>query len=288
MARLDAVIIGTGPAGLEAAVNLKIRKKNFLLFGTAHLSEKIRLAPKVDNYLGIASCSGKELAQRFLQHLEAMDIAITPQQVNSIYPMGNYFAVATAKETYEATTVVIAAGVAASKLLPGEERLLGRGVGYCATCDAPLYKGKTVAIVGYTDEAVHEANYTAEIAAKVYYIPAKKTKQLPGSAVEVVSDKVVEILGENKVSAIALKERTLEVDGVFVLRESIAPASLLPGIAVESGYIVVDSEMRTNLPGCFAAGDCTGKPHQYMRAAGQGQTAALSAAAYLDKLAAGK
>lgn len=283
MGRYDAAIIGSGPAGLEAAINLKIRNRSFLFFGSNHLSQKISVAPRVDNYLGLPGISGKDLQRCFADHLQAMEISIQNERVQVIFPMGDFFSIATATETYEATTVILAPGAFSSKPLIGEMEYLGKGVGYCATCDAPLYKGKTVAILGYTEEAAHEANFVAELASKTYYIPMKKQQTLPHSPVEILYGKVSRIVGDQAVHGIQLDEQMLAADGVFILRESLAPASLMPGIALQNGYIQVDVNMATSIAGCFAAGDCTGIPHQYMRAAGQGQTAALHAVAYLDK-----
>lgn len=276
------IIVGSGPAGLEAALNLKIRRKKFLLFGRDNLSAKIERAPRIDNYLGLPGISGQELAERFRNHIKTMGISLRTEQISSIYPMGDYFALASNRDTYEADTVILTTGSLSGVPFPGEERLLGLGVGYCATCDAPLYRGKTVAILGWGDEAVHEANFVREIAETVYYIPMSAHSADLDPAIQVVEGTVLEIEGDAHVSSLVLEDRVLKVDGVFLLRESISPASLLPGIAMEDAFIAVDANMRTSLPGCFAAGDCTGKPHQYMRAAGQGQTAALGAVAYLD------
>lgn len=282
--RFDSIIIGTGPAGLEAAVNMKIRGKSFLLFGSKDLSRKLTVAPKIDNYLGFYGISGRELAEKFLSHLTAMEIEITGGQVSMVYTMGSYFSIATSMETYEATTVILATGAFSSTLLKGEQELLGRGVGYCATCDAPLYRGKTVAILGYNDESVHEADFVSEIAEKVYYISVKKANTAPNNNVKIINEKPIEILGESKVTGLKLETFTLETDGVFILRDSVAPTSLVPGLETDGGFIKVDALMRTNIAGLFAAGDCTGKPHQYMRAAGQGQTAAFEAVSYIDYL----
>ena len=282
--RYDCIIIGTGPAGLEAALNLKIRNKSFLIFGSTGLSRKIALAPMVQNYLGLPSVSGRELAQAFLKQLDEMQIEITGERVTLAYPMGEYFSLATQSGVYEATTIILATGVSMSAELAGERELLGRGVGYCATCDAPLYKDKIVAIIGYTPEAVHEAEFLSELAAKVYFIPAGSFEQRPSPPVEIITQKPLAILGENRVSGVRLEDGEIAADGVFVLRDSIAPDTLVPGLVLEVGFISVDLGMATNIRGCFAAGDCTGKPHQYIRAAGQGLQAAHSAVEYIDKI----
>jgi thioredoxin reductase (NADPH) len=267
--RYDCAVIGSGPAGLEAALNLKIRGKSFVLFGNPDLSRKIRQAPLVQNYLGLPSATGEELFLAFSRHLKDMDIEIAHEMVSLVYPMGDYFSIATGRNIYEAASVILATGVFHASLLKGEEEFLGRGVGYCATCDAALYRGKTVAIIGYTADSKREADFTAQIAAKVHFISPKDTKHM-------------EIVGDKRVTALVLDDRTLEVDGVFILRESVAPGTLVPGIKLADGFIEVDAAMRTSIQGCFAAGDCTGKPHQYIRAAGQGLTAAHSAVEYLD------
>ncbi|MDL2317810.1 NAD(P)/FAD-dependent oxidoreductase [Eubacteriales bacterium OttesenSCG-928-A19] len=284
MKRYDAAIIGGGPAGLEAAINLQIRKKSFLLFASEPSSRKLLAAPRVDNYLGLYGVSGKELSERFMEHARAMNIEALTEQVQMILHMGDAFSLAAGDKTYEATTVILAPGIAHAKPIPGEETFLGQGVGYCATCDAPLYRGKSVAILGFTEEAVHEARYVAEIAEKVYYIPMAKTPDLPPAPVEIQEGEVLGIEGDSAVRALRFSDRILAVDGVFILREFVAPTSLMPGIEMNESYIRVNHDMETNLPGCYAAGDCTGKPHQFMRAAGQGQTAALNAVAYLDRL----
>jgi thioredoxin reductase (NADPH) len=284
MVRLDAAIIGSGPAGLEAAINLKIRGKSFLLFGTPELSRKLEMAPRIDNYLGLPGIAGSDLKARFLEHIRSMEIEVTPEQVQMAYPMGQYFSLSAGKNIYEATTLIIATGAFQAKLLDGEDAFLGRGVSYCATCDAPLYKGKTVAVLGYSEEAVHEANFLADIAGTVYYVPAKKTEAMPRTGVEILTGKVVGVAGAGKIDSLVFEDRTVPVDGVCILRDAVVPSSLVSGIALDNGYIKVNAAMETNLPGCYAAGDCTGKPHQFLRAAGQGQTAALNAVSYLDSI----
>ena len=172
--RYDIAIIGTGPAGLSAAINAKIRNKKYIIFGSRELSAKIIKAPKVNNYLGLPKITGVELKEAFQKHIEEMDIKITYERVNNVYAMGDYYSIMVNDKIYEATTVILTTGVEFSKAINGEEQYLGRGVGYCATCDAPLYKGKKVAIIGYNKEGEDEANYVSELASKVYYIPMYK------------------------------------------------------------------------------------------------------------------
>lgn len=284
--RYDSIIVGTGPAGLEAAINLKIRRKSFLLIGPESLSRKVNRAPKIDNYLGLPNISGKDLGDAFHRHIKEHDIEITDTRVTSVYHMGDHYAVATAQDLYEASTVILATGVYTSNPYKGEEEFLGRGVGYCATCDAPLYEGKTVTIIGTSEYAEDEANYVSEIAKKVYYVPVGPSPVYLNDEVEVVTGRVQEITGNENgtVGHLVLDSRTLDTDGVFILRESISPARLLPGLESDGEHILVNEHMETNLPGGFAAGDCTGRPYQYIRAAGQGLTAAHSAVSYLAAL----
>lgn len=247
------------------------------------MSKKLRAAPKIDNYLGFYGISGRSLQNSFQQHIESMDIKINPDRVQMVYNMGSYFTVAAGSVMYEATTIILAPGVFSAKKIQGESELLGRGVGYCATCDAALYKGKTVAVAAYTDSAAIEADFLAGVAGRVYYLPQKKVA-MPKSNTEIVQGKIIAITGGEVAEYIVLENRKIPVDGVFIIRDSLAPDSLMPGLVLENGFIKVDADMCTNFPGCYAAGDCTGYPHQYMRAAGQGQTAALNAVEFLDQL----
>lgn len=283
--RYDIAIVGSGPAGLSAAINAKIRNKNIIIFGNKNLSSKVEKAPKVNNYLGFYEITGAELREQFQKHINSMNIDITTERINTIYAMGEYFALAVNEKMYEAKAIILATGIEYTKPLKGEEEFLGRGVGYCATCDAPLYKGKVVTIIGYNREAEEEANYVSELAEKIFYVPMYKADyNLKRGNIEILRDKPLEIQGDDRVRNVILKNQTIATDGVFVLKDSVAPNQLVPGLLVENDHIKVDLNMSTNIKGCFAAGDCTGKPYQYMRAAGQGQVAALNAVSYLDSL----
>ncbi len=283
--RYDVAVIGTGPAGLSAAITLKIRNKNILLLGSQDGSTKVERAHEVLNYLGIPKVTGEELSKQFLNHVTQMEISITQEQVTTVYAMGDYYALTTkSNKMYEATTVILATGVSYGKPYLGEEKLLGSGVSYCATCDAPLYRGRTVAVIGDSPEEEAEAEFLAEVADKVYYIPTYQemvTFQDEINNIEVIQEVPVEIQGELKVEKLVLEDRELSVDGVFILRETVSPASLIPGLEMDGNYVKVNHKMETNLKGCFACGDITGTPHQYIKAAGEGNVAAISAVGHL-------
>ena len=282
--RYDIAIIGTGPAGLSAALNAKIRKKNFIIFGYDNLSNKLIKAPKINNYLGLHGKTGLEVMNEFKSHIESMGIKITKERVNSIYAMGDYFALMAGDKTYESTSVILATGMEYTKPLKGEEELLGKGVGYCATCDAPLYRGKRVSIIGYNKEAEEEADFVSEIANEVFYVPMYRGPYNLKDDVQVLEGKPVEIIGENHVSSLKLENTEIDTDGVFLLKDAISPGQLVPGLEMEDGHIKVDRLMKTNIRGCFACGDCVGKPYQYIKSAGEGNVAALSAVSYLEEL----
>ena len=284
MERYDIAIVGSGPAGLSAALNAKIRNKKFIIFGNKELSHKLSKAPKINNYLGFYGVTGAQVRDKFLEHIDNMGIEITEERVNNIYAMGDYFALMVNEKMYEATTVILATGMEYTKPIKGEEQLLGKGVGYCATCDAPLYRGKTVTIIGYNKEAEEEADFVSEVAEKVYYIPMYKDAVKVNENIEIVAKKPLEIVGEEKVSSIKTDDGELETDGVFVLKDSISPGQLVPGLKIENNHVEVDRTMKTNIEGCYAAGDIVGTPYQYIKAAGEGNIAALSAVSYIGQI----
>ena len=278
----DAVIIGTGPAGLSAALNLQIHKKHFLWIGSPALSEKIQKAEKIENYPGLPSVEGGQMAKQFLSQIQEMGISIQNAMVNTIMPMGEYYALMAGNDFYETKTVILATGVTSVGVLPGEEALLGRGVSYCATCDGGLYKGKNIAVISTSARFDHEVSFLAQLAQNVYFFPRYPVDTALGSNIIPMNTKVTGIVGEQKVSAVTCKDGSeLPVDGVFCLRDAISLNTLLPGLVLENGHIVVDRTMATNLPGVFAAGDCTGRPYQYSKAAGEGNVAAHSVLHYL-------
>lgn len=282
MERYDIAIIGTGPAGLSAAITAKIRNKKILLIGNPNFSDKVQKAHQIQNYLGLPAISGKDLAKAFENHINSMDITITEGKVNAVYPMGSYFGLQVSQDIYEAETVIVATGIVTGKVFKGENELLGRGVSYCATCDAPLYRNKTVAVIGYSPKEESEAEFLAEVCEKVLYIPMYKEETKLSDKVTIINEKPTAVIGENKVKSLQTEKNNYEVDGIFILRDSIPPSQLVSGLEIKDNHIVVNLQMETNIKGCFACGDIVGRPYQYIKAAGQGNIAGLSAVAYLD------
>ncbi|HCW52673.1 MAG TPA: thioredoxin reductase [Clostridium sp.] len=283
----DIAIIGSGPAGLSAALNARIRNKSFIIFGNYNLSSKLEKAPKINNYLGFYGISGEELRIKFLNHIENMNIKINEEKINSIYSLGDYFAVMSNDKCYKSKTLILATGIEFTKSIEGEKNFLGKGVGYCATCDAPLYRDKIVSIISYSKSGIKDAEYVSEIAKIVNYIPMHEGNYEVDSNAEninIIKDRPIKIVGKKKVERLLLQETVLDTDGVFLLKDSISPNELVPGLKMINNHIEVDRMMRTNIAGCFAAGDCVGAPYQFIKAAGEGNIAALSAVSYLDKL----
>lgn len=284
--RYDIAIIGTGPAGISAAITAKVRGKSVLLLGSRAGSRKVAGAHGIRNYPGLPDISGSDFSAALLHHLTAMELPITETQITAVYAMGDYFALQTPADLLEASAVILATGVVTAPPLPGEQPLLGRGVSYCATCDAHFYRGKTVAVLGYNAEADAEADFLAETAAKVLYFPQGQRPVTVSDRVAVLHERPTALLTDDAGSLTALQtdKTTHPVDGVFILRDAVAPGQFVPGLATDGPHAAVDLQMRTNLPGCFACGDLAGLPYQYVKAAGQGNVAALSAVDYLRKL----
>lgn len=280
MSRYDIVIIGTGPAGLEAAITAKIRNKNILLIGSKNSSTKVEKAHTVENYLGLPHISGTEMQKAFLEHTASLGIEITEDQVIAVYNMSDYFMIQTKTNYYEASSVILATGVLTSKPYPNEETLLGRGVSYCATCDGALYKNKTVAVIATSKDEEDEVLFLKEYASKVHYFPLYQDySELKD--IDIHEEKPLEIVGTNTVEKLITDKNEYTIDGLFILRESVAPKQLVPGLETDGPHAKVNLDMSTNIPGVFACGDIAGLPYQYIKSAGQGNVAALSAVKYL-------
>lgn len=278
----DILIVGAGPAGMGAAVNGRVRQKSVIILGLEEGSGRLKKAPEIKNYLGFPEITGQDLMKRFHDHAVGMGAVLETERVENIYPGKEFTVVTRDNRIYRSRSVVLTTGIQQAHFFHGEKELLGRGLGYCATCDGPLYRDKEVAVIGETPEAEEDVNFLAEICSKVHYFPLYKAEIKVDPRVEVYRVKPLGVLGDDRVDAVALPGGKLPVAGVFVIRE-VAPAEqLISGLQIVEGSIVVNRMLETNIPGVFAAGDCTGKPYQIGKAVGEGLTAALSAVRYLD------
>ncbi len=278
----DVAVIGTGPAGLSAALTLKLHNKSILWFGSKELSDKVGRSEKIANYPGLPFVSGADLNEAFRRQLEEMELQIEERMVSSVAETKNGFMLLADNEVFDAKTVLFAIGAVSAKGLPGETEYLGRGVSYCATCDGFLYRGKTLAVLCYHRRYEHEIAYLAELADKLYVYAPFELSGLPANA-ERLPLPVSRIGGERKVKEIGLTDGSVrEVDGVFIMRDAIAAGTLLKGLETEGPHIAADKRGCTNRPGCFAAGDCTGRPYQIAKAVGEGNVAAHSILEFLD------
>lgn len=260
------LIIGGGPAGCSAAMTLRLRGENvtILYSGEGALGR----AKRVDNYPGLAQMPGEEMLSAFRRQAEEMGAALRRGVARYIQRTWRGFNVLAGEDMIACDAVLLASGVARVNLIPGEEALVGRGVSYCATCDGMLYRGRNVVVLGWTGSAEREADFLRGIGCAVRYYDRPQG---------------VEILGEEAVTGVRVNGREEAADAVFLLRPAVAPAALLPGLAMENGSVTVDRQMATNLPGVFAAGDCTGAPYQVAKAVGEGLIAGQSAAKWADR-----
>jgi thioredoxin reductase (NADPH) len=285
----DIIIIGAGPAGLSAAITARARDKKVLVVSNKPQESPLAKAKRIDNYPGLPQVSGLHLLKAMVSHAHELGASFIYERVISLLPTKNGFVVVTGNANFDTRAVILATGMQPTQPFVGEAEFLGRGVSYCATCDGMLYRTQTVCVVGLSAEAEAEANFLAEIGARVIFL-AKGTPRELDKNIMVKKGTVKAIKGDEQgVTELVFKTKqdgmveSIPCGGVFVLRPSIAPDALIVGLALSDGHIVVDIAMRTNIPGLFAAGDCASSPFQVAKAAGEGQCACFSAVHYLDQ-----
>lgn len=298
----DVIVVGGGPAGITAAIYCARKRLKTILL-TENLGGQVAFSSEVCNYPGFCDISGIELVNRFEEHLGKNELEVRTGKdalVVDVEKKGSVFEVKTEKKTFQGKTVIIASGARSRKLgVPGEEQFRGKGLTYCATCDAPLFSGKTVAVVGGGNSAMDAALQLIRIAKKSYMIdiapelkadPLIKDKILGSGKVEVFNEAaVLEVFGNKFVKGIKIDqqgiEKTLAVEGVFVEIGYMPNSEFLRVEKNERGEIKIDKCCQTSIPGLFAAGDVTDVPEkQIIVAAGEGAKAALSAFVYLSRM----
>ena len=265
----DIIIIGSGPAGVSAALTARQRGKSALIVTTAPEDSPLWKAERVDNYPGFPGASGRELVEAFIAHARAAGAEIMRGRALAVADLGGVFGVSVGADFVQGRAVILAPGLARSKPYPGEEEFLGRGVSYCATCDGMLYRGRRTAVIGLSADAAEEADYLRSIGCEDVFVDASRAK---GCAIN----------GGERVTSLTVSGEEHPADAVFIFRAGVSPAGLCPGLETEGGRIVTDAAMATNLPGIFAAGDAAGTPYQVAKAVGDGCAAALSACKFIE------
>lgn len=301
--KYDVIIIGGGAAGLTAAIYTARRAMKTLVI-SQDIGGQAATTLLVENYPGFESIGGTDLMLKFKKQAEKFGAEFVFDEVSRVEKKEDYFIVQTASGPYETETVILAFGLSHRHLnVEGEEKLIGRGVSYCATCDGPLYKGKTVAVIGGGNSALCSAQYLADLASKVYLIHRSDefrgeeimANQLKASPkVELVVNSVVtNIIGEQKVEALTVAEarnpqklKNIPVEGIFIEIGFVVKSGFIKDLIEvdEKNQIKVSSNNETSVPGIFAAGDVTTVTYkQIVISAGEGSKAALQAYSYLQK-----
>lgn len=281
---VDCLIVGSGIAGISAALTLLAEGRSFLLLGEENLSKKTALAERIFNYPAFCGGTGEEFRALLKKQLADCGIEIKNGRATGVYAMQDKIVAQTDQnEWIEAKSVILATGVSFAAAIEGEERFLGRGVSYCATCDGALYKGKTVVATATSATFEKDAEVLEEFAGKFFYVPTYPacTFAAKKSTTEVFTDGLLKIEGKTRAERAVFKHREIEVDGIFLLKDVVPFSALCGGLKTDGRHVEVDRAQATNLKGIFAAGDCTGRPYQYAKAAGEGNVAAHSVSEYL-------
>jgi len=299
----DTIIIGSGPAGITASIYAIRREMKVLVIGK-EMGGQVVWASEIENYPGIQKIDNIEFISRFKKHAESFGIEIKTAEVQKIEKKEDEtFKLFVGKEEFETKTIIIAMGLSPRRLaISGEQEFNGRGVSYCANCDGPMYKNKTVAVVGGGNSALDAAEVLSKIAKQVYLVHRRQEFRAFDVLVKEVKEReniellldseIKEIIGDQKVNKIKVfnnqtnKEKEIEVDGVFIEIGRIAHTDLVDNLVErnEKKEIITDELCKTNCPGIFAAGDVTqGYFKQITIACGQGTVAALAAYQYLQQ-----
>lgn len=297
----DLIIIGAGPAGITASVYAARKRMDFLVL-TQDVGGQTILSGDIENYTGYQFITGVDLAEKLEEHIKKYDIEVHENEpVTAIGKEGEVITVTTPKGTYQSKTAIIASGKKAKELnVPGEKEFRNKGLAYCATCDAPLFAGKDVAVIGGGNSALEAVLQLIKIANNVFVInnisklggdAIMREKVERASNVTVINDaKVKAVLGSKFVEAVSYekegREERLPVQGVFV-EIGLVPNTPFEGNVEKNdiGEIIVNNCNETNIKGIFAAGDVTNVPEkQIIIAAGEGAKAALKAFSFISKI----
>lgn len=276
--KYDLIVVGGGIAGYSAALTAKNLKLNFLWIGDRAFGKKTEKAEFVRNYPAFTG-NGRDFVRALEEQRTREGIVLCEKKIDGIYKDKTGFTLTAGKESFFSRAVILATGVELSGGI-GDE-FVGRGLSYCAVCDGALYQGKRIAAVLYAEEEKEEAEYLAGFAREVLLFTALPLT-FSAKNIRVVNEKPKSVSGGFRLEKIVTDRAEYEVDGVFLLGKSAPPSTLCGGLKTEGAHVAVNRDASTNLAGLFAAGDVTGKPYQFVKAAGEGCAAAYSAKAYLN------
>ena len=275
----DVIVVGSGPAGISAALYLKRAKKNVLIISKGEGA--LKKADKIENYYGIESITGEELYKTGLKQAERLGVLIENDEVTNI-SLDGYFVITTVNSEFEAKNVIIATGT--NRVTPnikGIKEFEGKGVSYCAVCDGFFYKGKNVAVVGSGNYAIHEANQLKNVANSVTILTngGKIVQNRDTADFDIEEEEIREFRGDNSIEEIEFdNNRTKKIDGVFIAMGTASSTDLARkiGAVVKNNNIVVNENMQTTVKGLYACGDCTGGLLQVSKAVYEGAKAAVT------------
>ena len=273
----DVAIVGGGIAGYSAAFTAKNLRLNYLWLGDKNFGKKASKAEYVRNYPAFSG-DGAAFVRTMQRQRKSEGILLTERRVDGIYKEKDAFLITSGKLSYSARSVILATGVDLSTGL-GDE-FIGRGVSYCAVCDGALYKGKKIAAVLYDEEELKEVEYLAGFASEVLLF-TKAPVTVKAANIRVLKECPKSVSGKLRVEALTTDHHEYAVEGVFLLGKSAPLSVLCGGLKTDGAHLVCGRDLATNLEGVFAAGDITGKPYQFVKAAGEGCVAAYSAKDYL-------
>lgn len=287
----DAIIVGMGPAGMGASIYAKRSGLNILVLERSKPGGLLNQTSLVDNYLGFSKVSGQDLAVEMFNHINELKIPFKIEEVINIKDYEDYKEVITNKNTYKTKSVIICAGRKPKTVFKDESSLIGKGLSYCAVCDAPLYKGKDVAIIGSGNSAFEEGLYLTNFVNKLYIITRSdhikadqhlQEEMKKKDNVEILYNKTVKdiSLTEDKISSLILEDQEIKVEGIFIYAGYTSSINYVNelNLNMENGYIITDKEGRTNIKGIYAAGDVIKKNlYQIITAVSEGSICGTTA-----------
>ncbi len=272
------LIIGGGPAGCSAALTLRLRGAEVTILRSG--PSALEKAKRVDNYPGLPEMAGSDMQKSFTDQAERAGVVFRNGLARLIQKTRRGFTVLAGEDMIKADAVLLATGIGRVARIRGEDALVGQGVSYCATCDGMLYRGRPVALVCQDSSFREDVDFLTSICPVDYYM--EKPHELP-AGVTPAAGRPTAVRAEGEQVILTTEDGEKAYDCVFILRPAVAMTTLLPRLEMNGEAVRVDEKMRTSVEGVFAAGDITGGPYQAARAVGQGNTAALAIAQYLNE-----